>query len=162
MRPKETPKLVERLRDEGPLPGVEVGGVSVMSPGQRRRFDVRRFDIVTKAPGCEGVPSNRTRMICYLHEEHDPATVLDAWLDENRAALEVRDVTKTNVARGVEGMFQEVWQEIRDDYDWIAEPDHDKHGGDGTASQETCPLCGADLDDNGLPAHLPDCDGGDA
>lgn len=152
------PLPVLRLREEGPLVMEEfVEYDSGTGPETRRRHGIAKFDLLAHANG----PSSTfgmTRSVYYLADEHDPASVIEAWIGANRDTLAGRGLTTENISRALsKKRFKEAWQGLRKnrDFDVLDEPDRSSRGG-GQDEQTECPFCGEEI--ARLPTHLP-CEG---
>lgn len=149
------PLPVLRLLDEGPLGSHEVG---IGGPNIRRRFSIGKLDLDTVHSGRSSV-FGQTHSVYYLFDEHDPAEVIEEWIEVNYEQLSGRGLTIENITRALsKNEFKDAWRELRQsrDFDVLSDDDPRIRGGGQTGKFE-CPYCGEAV--KRLPTHLP-CDGG--
>ena len=139
----KTSKKYKSLLSDGPQTVEQLGGHPAVD--ERRIYNIRKFN-----------PKDQTTAIWYL-VDHDPEAVLRLWMETNRAQLEANNVSRRSLSYSFTEPYDEVWREIKDEFDWL-KTSRENEGGSNDQSNQTCPKCGKD-DVKNLPRHLRGCDG---
>ena len=145
MSSDKTSTKYKTLLSDGPKTAEQLGGHPAVD--ERRLYDIQKFN-----------PRDQTTAIWYL-EDHDTEQILRLWFDVNQQALESNGVNKRSLSYSLNGEWMEVWQDIRDEYEWL-DGETSESGGSNEQGEQTCPKCGKD-DVKNLPRHLRGGSGGD-
>lgn len=150
-------RVVDMMKERGPVTIHDVGDLKTSLSGTSRRVrNIDTFDLMAHSHGTSSTFGN-TNAVYYSRDLHPPEEVLRTWLSVNRDVLEHKDVSKFSITTSLSGELRDVWDEIKDEYDWIRSRFDTHHGGNKKTRHETCPLCGDEIECDSLSYHLPEC-----
>jgi len=138
-------KVWRRLSNEGPQP------ISGKISYELKQDGVRKFNLRSSYRGNSIQGGGQKTPVRYIEGKHDPATVIQKWLDVNESS--VAELPNKALHWRIKEYGEEFKKASREILGPFEESHYGEHGG---TSPGECPICGEPYDLS-LAKHLEDC-----